>query len=586
MRKDSSSAVYPRFAVSSFLVIALIAFLLVVFGAPLVRRANERAAARSASAVAATPLRGLFEPLAPGAAIPDDVRASAQAIVDPLVVGDLKGVRVWGPDAQPIVAAGVGAAAPGPAASGNGTAWARATAPDRTGLFVTYARAGAYTIEVDQSASAIDAAIGEANRSLAALVVVLALACFALVQITFWVAVRSLTARHRRLLHLYARGDAMRSSLDLHEVVTQVARDATLLANGGFGLVALYDDGSGDLVLRSTFNRGADEAAQHQRAVEEWFLRRCVATNTTVVASQPGSAYRQFFGPDMESAGQLALVCVPLALRDRVAGVVAVARAADGRGGAFSPDEVQAVEQLAGQGVAAVEQAILFAKVQSYADEIEVSYDATLKALMAALDAKDEVTEGHCERVAKMTLHLARSLGIAESQLIDIERGALLHDVGKIGVPDAVLQKPQALNDGEWEAMRKHPLLAALMVSKIGFLEGSMSILLYHHERYDGTGYPFGLMADKIPLEARIFSIVDAYDAMTSDRPYRLAMSHEEAMAEVAANSDAQFDPDIVTAFQDLMEARPDLRHVVPHPLDEEHDGHDLDAPRPTEDAA
>ena len=353
-----------------------------------------------------------------------------------------------------------------------------------------------------------------------------------------------------------------------------------------FGLVALYDDQTGDLMLRSTFNRAADETAQHQRAVEEWFLRRCVATNTTVVASQPASAYRQFFGPDMESAGQLALVCVPLALRDRVAGVVAVARVADGRGGAFSADEVQAVEQLAGQGVAAVEQAILFAKVQSYADEIEVSYDATLKALMAALDAKDEVTEGHCERVAKMTLHLARSMGMPDSQLIDIERGALLHDVGKIGVPDAVLQKPQALNDGEWEAMRKHPLLAALMVSKIGFLEGSMSILLYHHERYDGTGYPFGLMADKIPLEARIFSIVDAYDAMTSDRPYRGAMSHEEAMAEVAANSDAQFDPDVVTAFQALMEARPDLRHVVPHPLDEEHDGHDLDEPPFAEEVA
>ncbi len=220
-----------------------------------------------------------------------------------------------------------------------------------------------------------------------------------------------------------------------------------------------------------------------------------------------------------------------------------------------------------GRRVTAVEQALLFAKVRSYADEIELSYDATLKALMAALDAKDEVTEGHCERVARITLHLARQMGIPEPQLVDIERGALLHDVGKIGVPDAVLKKPKALNDGEWEAMRKHPLLAGLMVSKIGFLEGALPILLYHHERYDGGGYPFGLTADKIPLEARIFSIVDAYDAMTSDRPYRAAMSHDDAMAELAANSGTQFDPDVVDAFERLMEARAGSAPRRPAPL-------------------
>jgi putative nucleotidyltransferase with HDIG domain len=234
------------------------------------------------------------------------------------------------------------------------------------------------------------------------------------------------------------------------------------------------------------------------------------------------------------------------------------------------------VEELAGQAVTAVEQAQLFAKVRAYANEIELSYDATLKALMAALDAKDEVTEGHCERVARLTLHLAREMGIPDEQMIDIERGALLHDVGKIGVPDAVLKKPKELNDMEWEAMRKHPLLAGLMVSKIGFLEGSMPILLYHHERYDGTGYPFGLTADKIPLEARIFSIVDAYDAMTSDRPYRDAMSHEAAMAEVEANSGLQFDPDVVEAFGKMMEARPELQHRTPHRIPAEHDEHDF----------
>jgi len=123
-----------------------------------------------------------------------------------------------------------------------------------------------------------------------------------------------------------------------------------------------------------------------------------------------------------------------------------------------------------------------------------------------------------------------------------------------------VLNKPAALNDMEWEAMRKHPLLAGMMIAKVGFLEGATPILLYHHERWDGTGYPFGLARTNIPFDARIFSVVDAYGAMTSDRPYRDAKSHDEAMAEIAAGSGTQFDPAVVVAFQRLISARPELR--------------------------
>jgi HD-GYP domain-containing protein (c-di-GMP phosphodiesterase class II) len=159
-----------------------------------------------------------------------------------------------------------------------------------------------------------------------------------------------------------------------------------------------------------------------------------------------------------------------------------------------------------------------------------------------------------------MTLELATALGVPDSQLVHVERGAMLHDVGKIGVPDEILKKPDALTDQEWEAMRKHPLLAGLLVSKVGFLEPALPILLYHHERYDGTGYPFGLSGDSIPLEARIFAIVDAYDAMTQDRPYRDAMTHHAAMDEIRDNNGTQFDPDVVAAFEQLMAAKPEYR--------------------------
>jgi HD-GYP domain-containing protein (c-di-GMP phosphodiesterase class II) len=127
----------------------------------------------------------------------------------------------------------------------------------------------------------------------------------------------------------------------------------------------------------------------------------------------------------------------------------------------------------------------------------------------------------------------------------------------------------------EWEAMRKHPLLAGVMVGKVGFLEGALPILLYHHERYDGAGYPFGLAGDKIPVDARIFSVVDSYDAMTSDRPYRQAMSHEDAMVEIAANSGTQFDPVVVVAFTAMMESKPHLQARVAHMISDDHLDHD-----------
>jgi HD-GYP domain-containing protein (c-di-GMP phosphodiesterase class II) len=370
---------------------------------------------------------------------------------------------------------------------------------------------------------------------------------------------------------LFDTGEQLRSSLDLQDVLTKLAGDATQLARGRVGLIALLDEVTNDLLLRTTYDRTLGDVTLHQRALDEWFIRRCVATIQTVVATQSAGTYTQILAHE-DIDGSSPLLCVPLSMRDRVVGAIAVLRAAGEHG--FQPAEVRAVEDLASQAVAAVEQAQLFARVRSDANDLENSYDTTLKVLMAALDAKDNDTEGHCERVAKLTVQLAKFMNVPASSLVDIERGALLHDVGKIGVPDAVLKQPTKLSPMEWEAMRKHPLLAGVMVSKVGFLEKALPILLYHHERYDGGGYPFGLAEGNIPLEARIFSIVDAYDAMTSDRPYRQAMSHDDAMKEVRANCGTQFDPAVVDAFEQLMSVRPDLRDSSGHRM---HDGHDED---------
>jgi HD-GYP domain-containing protein (c-di-GMP phosphodiesterase class II) len=557
MTTDGDRGIYLRFAACSFLVVALAAAVLAYATAGFDRAGRERAAAQSTANTLAAPIGRELDPAPSGDPSAEDIDQAAK-LVQRLLSPSVVSVRVWSDQGTALLTDGGELPNRGTPLAGS-LAWERIDASNGDRLFLTYARAGTMTVEVAETASALDTSIARGQLTIAIVTIIAALATFGLLQLSFRLCVKALRVRYRRLLYLYTVGDEIRSSLDLHEVVTQLARDATGLAGADYALVALFDDEAGELMLHATFDRGTNIVSHHQRAIDEWFVRRCVATNMTVVTLQNGEGYRQFLGDQANLSAAVHLLCVPVAMRGHVVGVVAVLRAATSRYGAFHPTNISQVQHLAGQAVTAIEQAQLFAKVRSHAAEIELSYDATLKALMAALEAKDQATEGHSERMAKLTVHLAKQMEVAEEHLIDIERGALLHDVGTIGVPDSILKKPEALNEGEWEAMRKHPLLASLMVSKIGFLENSMSILLYHHERYDGNGYPFGLTAERIPLEARIFSVVDAYDAMTSDRPYRGAMPHEVAIAEITQNAGTQFDPDVVAAFGRLLALRPEL---------------------------
>ena len=191
----------------------------------------------------------------------------------------------------------------------------------------------------------------------------------------------------------------------------------------------------------------------------------------------------------------------------------------------------------------------LFNELKTAFNEIQNTYEATLEALIAALDSRDSETQGHSMRVAEFTALVARNMGISEPELTDIRRGALLHDVGKIGIPDAILRKPGPLNAEEWKVMEQHPELGYNMLKGIDFLEGAIPIVLSHQEKYDGTGYPAGLKADEISLGARIFSVVDTYDAITSTRPYRAGRSYETARDEIIKYSGTQFDPMVVETF-------------------------------------
>ena len=181
--------------------------------------------------------------------------------------------------------------------------------------------------------------------------------------------------------------------------------------------------------------------------------------------------------------------------------------------------------------------------------QLNQTYNETLRSLVKALDTRDSETGGHSERVTLIALSIAQQLNLDEKQIQQIHWGALLHDVGKIGIPDNILRKPGKLTDEEWEIMRSHPQTGYEMLKGIPFLAPALDVVLHHHERYDGAGYPSGLTGLAIPLSARIFAIADSFDAMTNDRPYRKAFTRDEAIAEINRCINKQFDPIVVNAF-------------------------------------
>jgi HD-GYP domain-containing protein (c-di-GMP phosphodiesterase class II) len=181
--------------------------------------------------------------------------------------------------------------------------------------------------------------------------------------------------------------------------------------------------------------------------------------------------------------------------------------------------------------------------------DLMVAYDSTLEGWASALELRDEETEGHARRVTEMTERLALAVGVQGQELNNIRRGALLHDIGKMGIPDQILLKPGPLNDEEWKVMRTHPELAYKLIAPISFLRPAIDIPYCHHEKWDGSGYPRRLKGEDIPLSARLFAIIDVWDALSSDRPYRKAWDEKRVYEHLLSQSGSHFDPAILKVF-------------------------------------
>jgi response regulator RpfG family c-di-GMP phosphodiesterase len=247
---------------------------------------------------------------------------------------------------------------------------------------------------------------------------------------------------------------------------------------------------------------------------------------------------------------------VPLVAKGRVEGVLEIFHRQ-----ALDPDPEwhEFLETLAGQAAIAIDHAALFDSMQRANAELSLAYDTTLEGWARALELRDKETEGHSQRVTATTLRLARVMGLREAELAHIRRGALLHDIGKMGIPDSILLKPGPLTEEEWEVMRRHPGYAYQLLAPIAYLSPALDIPYCHHERWDGAGYPRGLVGEQIPLAARIFAVVDVWDALSHDRPYRQAWPEARVYEHIQSLAGSHFDPQIVEVFLKLVLAEPTL---------------------------
>ena len=251
-------------------------------------------------------------------------------------------------------------------------------------------------------------------------------------------------------------------------------------------------------------------------------------------------------------------MCIPISVKGHVIGVLSISRTS--REKRFSEDDLRLMTIFSSQAASAIENARLFDEVIMKAAELKESRFDSIKALAEALETKDAYTRGHSDRMVEYATRIAERLGLSAQEKEFLRYGAILHDTGKIGIPDHILNKPGRLDKGEFEMMKSHPVKGADIIREISFLIPVVPIVLHHQEKYDGTGYPAGLAGEDIPIGARVVSVLDAYDAMTSDRPYRPAPGPDRAIEELRKYSGTQFDPKVVSLFLNILEEERNAR--------------------------
>ncbi len=357
-----------------------------------------------------------------------------------------------------------------------------------------------------------------------------------------------------RLAALRTIDMAITSSLDLNLTLTMLINQVKTQLNVDAASILLvepqtqllkYAAGSGfhtDVFMHTSFRMG------------EGYAGRAALTRQTIrIANLSNHQTDLLRSPHFAQEGFTDYFAVPLAVKGRILGVLEILHRAP-----LSPnaDWLDFMNMLSGQAAIAIESAIIFNNYERANAALILAYDATIEGWSRALELRDRETQGHTQRVTEMTVHLASAFGLTEQQIIHIRRGAILHDIGKMAIPDSILLKTGPLDTAEWEIMRQHTSIAVKLLRPIQYLAPALEIPQYHHEKWNGTGYPFGLKGEQIPLAARLFAVVDVYDALTSDRTYRRAWPRAQALEYIRAEAGRHFDPKVVEVFLRMLEER------------------------------
>lgn len=344
-------------------------------------------------------------------------------------------------------------------------------------------------------------------------------------------------------------GSAINSSLGLKQVLEEVMDSLIALMGAERGFLMLRES-SGEMKVRIA--RGIDHVDLNEDAfaISKSIVSRVVKTGEAILTTNAQDDPRFTEQLSVAAFRLLSILCVPLKHKDELIGVIYV----DNRvyTGTFQDDDLSLISAFSNQAAVAIDNARLFDDLQASNAELEIAYSATLEGWVRALDLRDKETEGHTKRVTALTQRLAKSMGVDDDDLVHITRGALLHDIGKMAIPDGILLKPAALTVEERELIQQHPVYAFEMLKPIKFLHPALDIPYCHHEKWDGSGYPRGLKGEEIPFAARIFSVVDVWDALVSNRPYRKGIAPVEVKKSIYELSGSHFDPRIVDAFLSL----------------------------------
>jgi putative nucleotidyltransferase with HDIG domain len=359
--------------------------------------------------------------------------------------------------------------------------------------------------------------------------------------------------RRAELAALYDLSRALADARDCDAILELVARRAVETIHVTFARIALCE---GDRlvvcaacpirVLDHDLQTGCLEVATHP------YCRRVLEQNTPVVLRADSSELSDHERQSLFLGFAQTLCLVPLCLSERSVGLLMLGEARCEEREPFTPEKIRLAHNIGDQAASALHRAELFA-------QLERSYLQTVLSLANTVDAKDNYTADHAERLAQMALAVGRALGMDARELEALRYGAILHDIGKIGVPDAILQKPAELDADEWAQIRRHPELGARILAPVPHLAEAAQIVRHHHERFDGKGYPDGLVGEAIPLGARVLTVVDSYSAITDARVYKAARSHKEAVAELKWHAGTQFDPRIVEVFLQILEHEFDI---------------------------